>query len=119
MLLHEETYDRLQYILESIELIEARIIEIFYAEDFVNSPQGLTIMDSVCMRLQSIGENVKKISFIQPETLTEADYDWEKIINFRDFISHHYEMLDYMIVYDICQNHLPQLKTIVKKYLTK
>lgn len=38
-----------------------------------------------------------------------ADIEWNKIARFRDLVSHHYEQVDYEIVYDICKNHLPKL----------
>ncbi|MBN2394954.1 MAG: DUF86 domain-containing protein [Candidatus Atribacteria bacterium] len=37
-----------------------------------------------------------------------ADIEWNKIARFRDLVSHHYEQIDYEIVYDICKNHLPK-----------
>jgi len=39
----------------------------------------------------------------------------------RDIISHHYEHVDHEIIYDICMNHLPNLKNAVQliyKYQT-
>jgi uncharacterized protein with HEPN domain len=47
--------------LESIELIEERFSRIRAPENFVNSPGGVTILDSVSMRLQVVGESVRKI----------------------------------------------------------
>ena len=43
----------------------------------------------------------------------------DKIIRFRDFISHHYEMLDYEIVYEIGKIYLPQLESAIKSELDK
>jgi len=79
----------------------------------------IQLMDSVAMRLQIIGEHVKRISkedalFI--ERLIGVDAD--AIIRFRDFISHHYEKTDYEIIFDICRNHIPQLKTKIDDYLS-
>ena len=45
--------------------------------------------------------------------------EWNKIIRFRDFISHHYEMLDYEIIYQICNEYLPQLELVLKQELAK
>ena len=34
-----------------------------------------------------------------------------------NIISHHYEEADYEVLFDICQNHLPDLeKTVIQKY---
>jgi uncharacterized protein with HEPN domain len=60
--MHEnQIIDYLEIMLESIELIEERFSRIRASEDFVNSPDGVTILDSVSMRLQVVGESVRKI----------------------------------------------------------
>ena len=52
------------------------------------------------MRLQLIGEIIKKISDQQPDFFEKAlSFDTNNIIRFSDFISHHYEKLDTDIVY--------------------
>jgi uncharacterized protein with HEPN domain len=75
---------------------------------------------SIVTRLQAIGENIKSI--LRKENHLEIEYpeiEWFKIIRFRDFISHHYEMLDYEIVFEICENFLPNLKKVILLELTK
>ena len=63
-------------------------------------------MDAIAMRLQVIGESVRKIqkmdsSFLDPY----SDVEWDKIARFRDLVSHHYDQVDHEIVYDICRAH--------------
>ncbi|MGK2864604.1 MAG: HepT-like ribonuclease domain-containing protein [Chitinophagaceae bacterium] len=43
--------------------------------------------------------------------------DVEKIIKFRDFISHHYEKLDRDIIFEICRDDIPELTLSVNKFL--
>ena len=60
--MHEdEILDHLDLMLESIELIEKRFSRIRLPEDFVHSFDGVTLLDAVSMRLQIIGESVRKI----------------------------------------------------------
>lgn len=33
----------------------------------------------------------------------------------RDIVSHHYEKVDHEIIFDICENHLPELQGTIKK----
>ena len=54
--------DYLQGILDSIELIEKRFARITKSNDFVMSADGVLMLDSICMRLQIIGELLKKIN---------------------------------------------------------
>ncbi len=50
--------DRLELILESIITIEERMAAIKNDGDFIATKEGLTILDAITMRLQSIGENL-------------------------------------------------------------
>jgi len=88
--------DRIEFILESINVIQERMLRIKADEDFVSSKNGLTILDAVTMRLQTIGENFSKV-FKETPALTEETLkiDITPIIGFRNIISHHYELLDY------------------------
>jgi len=43
------------------------------------------------------------------------EIEWQNIMKLRDIISHHYEHVDHEIIYDICKNHLPNLKKAVQR----
>ena len=110
--------ERLEYIRESIQLIESRTQAILSSKDFIKTEESKMIMDAVAMRLQVIGENVKKISRLQPGFFEEhLNFDIDPIIRFRDFVAHHYEKTDYEIIFDICKNHIPKLKTAIAEIL--
>ncbi len=65
-----------------------------------------------------IGENVKQLAALYPAFFErELSYDVTNIIRFRDFISHHYEKLDYQIIYETCTNDLPIFSKAVYDYL--
>ena len=53
--------DRLQQILEAIDIIEERCKDIHCADEFLLTPGGMMIFDSCVMRLQAIGEQVGKL----------------------------------------------------------
>ena len=110
----------LETILEHITICNKRFSEINTLLDFVSTEYGKTLLDAIVTRLQSIGENIKNTS--KKHNLLEINYpdmEWNKIIRFRDFISHHYEMLDYEIVYQICENYLPKKEIVLKTELGK
>lgn len=107
-------------ILEHINVCENRFSKIPTAIDFINSEYGNVILDAIVTRLQAIGENVKRL--LKHNSNLEKKYpsiEWGKIIKFRDFISHHYEKLDYEVVFDICETDLPKLKEVVLSELNK
>ena len=112
--------DNLQIILESIELVEERFSKINQADEFVTGPEGVLLLDAISMRLQVIGETVKKISKIESSLFERyPDVEWSKIMRLRDIISHHYEMVDHEIIFDICENHLPELKSTIQKIIRR
>lgn len=114
--MYEDLADNLDLMLESIELIESRFSKIAAADEFVQSSSGITYLDAISMRLQVVGESVRKIQKIKPSFLNRySEIEWDKIARFRDFISHHYSQVDHEIVFDICKVHIPQLKAALNK----
>jgi uncharacterized protein with HEPN domain len=101
---------------ESIDLIEERFSKIDEPNDFVESAEGVVLLDAISMRLQVIGESVRKIQKTDSSFLNRySDIEWDKIARFRDLVSHHYEQIDHEIVYDICNVHIPDLKKTLEK----
>ena len=111
--------DSLEFALQSIEMIAERFAEIQAPDDFVQTPRGVMIMDSISMRLQSVGEKIKNIDQKHPGFLKGFGIDSQPIIRFRDFISHHYDEADYEVLYDVCKNHLPGLGAKIRHILTR
>lgn len=97
-------------------MIQERFSHIKTADDFVVNMSGVTLLDAITMRLQVIGETIKQIQKTDPSFFKSyPEIEWSKISKFRDLVSHHYEHVDYEIVYDICQTHISKLiKTIQK-----
>ena len=114
----EEISDILDLMLESIILVQERFSTITESEDFVSTSDGVTFLDAISMRLQVIGESVKRIQKNDLSFLGHyAEIEWDKIARFRDLVSHHYEHVDHEIVYDICQTHIPRLKDVIEKMI--
>ncbi len=112
----EELFDYLELMLHSIELIESRFQKIRIPDDFVESSDGITFLDAISMRLQVIGESVRKTQKVDPSFLKRySEIEWDKIARFRDFVSHHYSQVDHEIVFDICKVHVPKLKIALQK----
>jgi len=108
----------LESILNHLTVIEDRFTCIETAADFVNTKHGHVLLDAISLRLQAIGENIKKISKAEPQLLEAyPEMEWDKMIRFRDVISHHYDLLDYEIIFFICSESLPELKIVVTQML--
>jgi uncharacterized protein with HEPN domain len=116
--MHEFILDKCELIIESIDSIESYSQSIKKVEDFKNNDQGFLLLDAIMMRLQVVGENIKKISKIDPTFFQiNLQFDTNNIIRFRDFISHHYEKLDADIVFDICKKDIPALKDKIQGFI--
>ncbi|HAX50220.1 MAG TPA: DUF86 domain-containing protein [Ignavibacteria bacterium] len=103
---------------ESVLLILDRFKDVNEPDDFMTTPYGVMKLDSIAMRLQSIGESIKKIDKYRPELLGKYnDVDWNDIIKFRDFISHHYDLINPEIIYNACKVKLPALQTTIEKII--
>ena len=116
----DEIVDILDLLLESIILVQERFSQIAESENFVSTSDGVTFLDAISMRLQVIGESVKRIQKKDHPLLNGyTEIEWDKIARFRDLVSHHYEHVDHEIVYDICQNHIPRLKNVIEKMIRR
>jgi len=112
--------DNLQIILESLVLIENRFSKINSADDLVSNADGVLILDAIAMRLQVVGELLKKINTINKSLLGNyPEIEWNKIMRLRDIVSHHYEKVDHEIIFDICENHIPKLKSTIYAIIEK
>lgn len=111
------TLELLDFILESIGIINRRFEPIRCGDDFLENDDGLDRLDAIAMRIQSIGEALKNL-YKREETLllqVEDKNYWSTIIKARDFISHHYVDLDAETIFDICANELDVLKVNIKR----
>ena len=112
--------ERLDIILEHVSVIGERMKKVPDAEYFVSIEEGQILYDSILIRLQAIGENIKKIEKIDPGfTENTLGENASKIIRFRDIVSHHYELMDYQVIYNIASIHIPALQTAIKQFSAK
>ena len=92
--------DRCEQVVESIDLILHWSEAINTPEEFLLSPDSVLVFDGCVMRLQIIGESIKKID---DQTngellLSFPDVPWRKIIGLRNIISHEYSSIDEAII---------------------
>jgi len=111
----EIIFENLQLISESLDLITKRFLNIKQPGDFVSNDNGILVLDAIAMRLQVVGELLKKIDKINNAFLkNHNEIPWDKIMRLRDIVSHHYEQVDHEIIFDICKNHLPKLRKTIQ-----
>jgi uncharacterized protein with HEPN domain len=102
----------LGHILEAVQLIEsytARGREMFLADRMVR--------DAVLRNLEVIGEAVKNVS---PGLRSRRpDVPWQRIAAMRDVLIHQYFGVDPILVWEIIEQRLPQLKRGVESLLAE
>ena len=76
-----------------------------------------TLKRAFVRSLEIIGEAVKTI----PKQITEQykQIEWNKIAGMRDKLIHHYFGVDYDLVWDVVENHIPKLKEAIKPILNE
>ena len=112
--------DRLQQILESIDVIEERCNTVGDYNEFFMSPEKMMLFDSVVMRLQVIGELVGKLLQDKTHPLeSHPEIPWVQIYDMRNLISHEYANIDEAIVYSVIKDELPLLRIAIEDLLTR
>ena len=115
-----EIRDRLEEILESIELIQEWSTGMTELRDFMISPNRVMAFNACVMRLQVIGEHVGKLLKDKGEVLEGyKDIPWNAIYGMRNIISHEYANIDEDIVVSVIHKDLPKLKPVIEELLHK
>ena len=91
----------------TIKVIEETITNKSF-NDFLKDPN---LRDASALRLQIIGESIKKLSKKQKKKHLEVWRNFEKT---RDVISHDYFIMEPEIIWDKITKEIPQLKKFIK-----
>ena len=113
--------DVAEHILESIEKVERRFSGIKAPDDFLRDDEGIDRLDGIVLMLITIGENLKRFQKYGGKPLMDdhPDVDWKGAIGVRDFLSHHYFDLDAEVIFNICVDHISELKHAIADILKK
>ena len=110
--------DRLEQILECIDVITERCKDINDCNEFFLTPGNMMLFDSVVMRLQVIGELVGKLLKEKSQPLSShPEIPWVRIYDMRNLISHEYANIDEAIVFSAIKEELPHLRSVVEDLL--
>ncbi len=113
-------HDRLEDILESIELIQEWSKGRSTVDDFIMSSTGVMALNACVMRFQVIGEHIGKLLVNSEHPLESYQHiPWHAIYGMRNIISHEYANIDEEIIVSAINNDLVPLKTVIEELLKK
>jgi uncharacterized protein with HEPN domain len=109
----------LEQILNATKVVLTRFEIVDNSDFFLDTPEGMEKLDSICMQLIAIGESLKNIDKITNKELLKnyPQVDWKGAKGIRDIISHHYFDLDAQEIYYVCDEKLPTLQSTMEKIL--
>jgi uncharacterized protein with HEPN domain len=113
--------DILQQILQALQTILQRFEPVKSSDDFTKSPAGMEKLDSICMLLIAIGENLKNLDKVTRGSLLPLypQVDWKKAKGMRDLISHHYFEVDADVIYHVCENYLDPMAQAITRIINE
>jgi len=111
--------ERIERLLILLNRIPDRFSTIQAPADFLATKAGVEHLDSICMVLIAVGEELKKIDRQTSGTLLSKypQIPWSNIMGMRDFLAHHYFEIAPDQLFDTCQNDIPELINVVKQIL--
>lgn len=115
----EETLHLLELIETTLSTIEERCKKIVTVDDFLLSDQGMILMDSVCMKIITVGESVKNLDKHTGKNLlvNYPEIPWRNVMGTRDIIVHHYFDIDADELFRIVKEDIPVLHTTINKII--
>lgn len=111
--------EKLSQVSNALDRVSRRFQGIKSSDAFLDSEQGLDMLDGICMMLIAVGENFKSIDRMTEGTLLERypKVNWKGVKGVRDVISHQYFNIDAEEIFYICSHDLELLRATVIKMI--
>jgi uncharacterized protein with HEPN domain len=113
-----------ELVLENIRKIEKTLLHIVdrtqkisSVDDFLETMEGVDLLDAICMRLIAMGEEVKKLDKNSNKTLlgNYPSVTWKNLMGLRDIIAHQYFEVDAMQIFNIIHNDIAHILQVVQQ----
>ncbi len=104
-----------------LNTISERTKNIDNVDDFLSTPNGMILLDAVCMNLIALGEAVKNLDKVSDGELLPKynQIQWGGIMRMRDKIAHHYFEVDAEVVLLTVKEDIPLVKAVVDKMVSE
>ena len=104
-----------------LRTIAERTESINAVDDFLATPNGMLVLDAVCMNLIALGEAVKNLYKVSNGELLPQypQIQWGGIMRMRDKIAHHYFEVDAEVVLLTVKEDIPSVKATIDGMATE
>ena len=104
---------------KALALISERTENIHQVDDFLRSPDGMVLLDAICMNLIALGETTKGLDKITKGTLWAfyPEIIWQGIMRTRDKIAHHYFDIDAEVVFNTIKEDIPLVIPVINRMI--
>ena len=111
--------DILYDIQSAIVRLQERTRLIKSVDDFLDTEEGMILLDATCMLLIAIGESLKNLDKVTEGKLlpTYPSIPWKQVKGMRDIVSHHYFDIDPAQVLWIVTYEIKPLKTAIDYFI--
>ena len=111
--------DILYDVLSAIDRLQERTTGVHSVDDYLDSDNGMVLLDAVCMLLIAIGESLKNLDKVTNGMLlpTYPSIPWKKVKGLRDIISHHYFDIDADQIFWIMANEIRPLRSAIQFFI--
>lgn len=105
----------LDSIAQQLEITIERCRDIQSVDDFLDSSEGMLLLDGVCMKLIAIGESVKNLDKLTERNLlvNYPQIPWREVMGMRDIIVHHYFEIDAVVILATVRENVPSLHDVM------
>ena len=107
--------ETIQLLEKTLEILLKRVSGITSVHDFLDTENGVILLDSVCMKLVAVGEAIKNLDKITNKELLlkYPAVNWKDIKGMRDIIVHHYFDIDASVILYSLQKEVPDLYSTI------
>ena len=112
--------ETIQLLEKTLEILLKRVSGITSVHDFLDTENGVILLDSVCMKLVAVGEAIKNLDKITNKELLlkYPAVNWKDIKGMRDIIVHHYFDIDASVILYSLQKEVSDLYSTICIMLT-
>jgi len=112
--------ERLSSVLTALERIPRRFAPVEKPEQFFCDEDGEDRMDSICMTLIAVGEEIKKLDRLTEGKLFQLypQVAWKGVMGLRDVLAHTYFDVDAEQLFSVCKERIPVLIEQIRKIIS-